>query len=223
MNSISLDIPQKDVDDMFAAMKRAVDEVGKTGSQALAWGGATLCDSLRASTKSAPKKRALVTRKLHGIERTGVEVYTAKGLEFRALDVQQGVRTFKSRTTNQTLGVEVATGKVHRLKHWQMRKSDLADHPMRTIHKAGLAKRAWSVAKGKLVGRLMQRGAFKARSNLATVEWERSLQNPSVTITNELNYAVKAFKTTGKQAVATAMRRAADNMERRIDRAMKKV
>ena len=59
---ISLDIkfPQKDVNDLFAQIRRAENAIGKSASQSVAWAGALVCQSIAARTKVSPKLRPIV-------------------------------------------------------------------------------------------------------------------------------------------------------------------
>lgn len=237
MADVTLQFPKADVDKLFAQIQRAQVELNKASKKAISWAGASLCDSLRASTKQAPKYRKIykATMQMIGADTTkmtkgerqmireqiaqapyGVYIYRRGEKVFRQIKViDQRVIPFKSRTTGEWLGRKAGTNEVHRLQNWARRKTLVKASPLVKIKFAGLAKKAWKIAKAKVVS-----GGYgfdmRVKRAIVAVNWIGGVFNPAVKIADKLGYAMDAFKTDGAQAVSGAFQRAANSLEKKI-------
>lgn len=241
MADVTLQFPQADVDKLFAQIQRAQVELNKESKKAISWAGASLCDSLRASTKKAPKYRKILKATAHRLgaenptkgERElmkeeskaapyGVYVYQKGKRVFRRIRmIDKDVITFRSKTTGKMLGRKKGSDEVHSIERFVNKsKADLKNHPLVTIFYSGLAKKAWSIAKAKVVS-----GGYgfdmRVKKAIVSVNWIGGVFNPAVKIADKLSYAMDAFKTDGAQAVNSAFQRAADSLEKKISDAIK--
>lgn len=244
MSELTLDFPQADVDALMAAVNRAMTELNKDAKKAISWGGAYLCDSLRASTKVAPKRRKvfkttadkvftdskkisksdrLLVREMAEYAPYGVYLWRRGKQEFWPINKSMKPRTiaFKSCTTGRMLGRIAGTNEVHRIESFAANKKDMKTHPLVIIEHSGLAKKAWQIAKAKVVS-----GgygfAMRVKRAVVSVTWSGGKNDSQVTIADRLGYALDAFKSDGKQTVDTAFKRAADRINNRITDALAK-
>ena len=244
MADVTLQFPKADVDRLFGLINRAQVELNKETKKAISWAGASLCTSLEASTKKAPKFRKIYKATMDRIGADaskmtkgekqmvreqiaqapmGVYVYIRGKRVFKQIKkISARVIPFKSKTTGEWLGRLGGTNEVHKLDRWTTDKGLLKkSNSLVTIFYSGLAKKAWSIAKAKVVS-----GGYgfdmRVKKAIVSVNWIGGAFNPAVKIEDKLGYAIDAFKTDGKQAVETAFARAANSLEKRISDAIER-
>ena len=199
-----IQFPQADVDAMFEQMRRAQKELGKSSKESLKWAGATLVRSLAASTKEVKKteKREIVrnpdaTDKDRRRARFGVNRLTRAGKVFLPIMYDKRGGTPITEITDPRL----------------------LTHKKREIPHKGLAKRSW-----RFLARVMPRGGriyVDGVPNLGGTAWTGGESDPTLKITNRVNYMDKALKG-GKMAIENAMGKAARSLSKRIENAVNK-
>lgn len=217
----ALDFSVQGTDKLFDSMQRAVNELGTEGKKALSWGGGVLCESLRAATRKAPGKRELLAWQEDGRTRYGMHIWR-NGLKARQeIDaLKPGVVPFNSRTTGQALGRDRWTDEVHRIERYTQTEAQMGNHPALIIRMAGLAKKAWSIARGVLIATAYG-DTVRTKRPVASVTWGGTIASPALTITNHLNYAVPALKN-GEASISESLEKAGRALETRIERELKK-
>jgi hypothetical protein len=236
-NEFSIKFPDADLKRFQGLLVRAEKELGKSTKQALQWGVITASKSIGASTKVAPKKRKVIkaTPKLLGINTKGmtktdraimkaniakapfgVMMYLKGQPVFRQIEkLNVKLSTFRSKTTGEMLARDMRTGKVHKLDNWVNTNREAVKDAgeMVKIRNAGLCKKMWGWLSSNA-----RRSA--SNSNKADINWSSS--GWSVTVRNLLEYAGLAFGGKGMQPVETAMKRASDSIEAKINMALDK-
>ena len=222
---ISLDIkfPQRDVDALFAQIRRAEREIGKSASQSVAWAGALLCRSIAARTKVAPKLRRIVRNpdRRYKTDRRrapfGVYVYkegkktfkpifrTGEYGKIRFYD-QKSASWFERTGPNRNQWRKVASGPD--IANPDIIVPGIKTDKRRVIGRSGLAKKSWQVL-GRFVNRPGSTTAMRVRSG--HIQWRYG--RTYLRISNLLDYAVDALK----GSVDVSVRRAAASMRKRID------
>ena len=200
-----IQFPQADVDAMFAQMRRAQKELGKSSKESLKWAGATLVRSLAASTKEVGKneKRDIVrnpdgfaTRDKR-VAKFGVNRFTKTGIKF--LPIMYDRRG----------GIPIT----------EIDDPRLLNHKKRDIPYRGLAKKSW-----RFLANVMPRGGriyVDGVPDLGGTAWTGGETDPTLEITNRVNYMDKALKG-GKMAIENAMGKAARSLSKRIENAVNK-
>ena len=233
-NDFTITFPQADLKRFQGQLQRMEKELGKSSKQALQWGAITVCKSIGASTNTAPKKRKIIkaTPAILGMDMKGmtkaekaiirqdiksapygVMMYDRFGKEvFRRIDqLNVKLSVFRSKTTGELLGRNVATGQVHKVSNWNATNKEAVKNAssLVNIRYAGLCKKMWS---------WLSKTAKRSGTNkgLADVQWHSS--GWAVQIRNMLKYAGLAFGGKGLQPVETAMRRASDSLAVKIDK-----
>ena len=207
-----IEFPQADVDAMFAQMRRAQKELGKSSKESLKWAGSLLITSLAASTKSTPKskKRELIDNP-HPMAQT--DHRRAK------IGVMKWLKNKQVFVPIYRVG-EYGGGRI-----WGedriMSKSDSRAimHKKREIPRKGFAKRSWYMLR-KVFGR----GGeiyIDGVPRIGSIRWTGGETDPTVKILNKVKYMDKALKG-GKSAIDTAMGRASQNLLGRINRLVEK-
>ena len=200
-----IQFPQADVSAMFAQMRRAQKELGKSSKESLKWAGATLVRSLAASTKEVKKteKREIVRNpdgfatRDRRVAKFGVNRFTKTGKVF----------------------LPIMYEKRGGLPITEITDPRLLNHKKREIPHKGLAKKSW-----RFLAKVMPRGGrvyVDGIPNLGGTSWTGGETDPTLTITNRVNYMDKALKG-GKMAIENAMGKAARSLSKRIEDKMKK-
>lgn len=200
-----IQFPRADVDAMFAQINRAQKELGKSSKESIKWAGAVLVRSLGASTK-AVKANAVreIVRNPDGFiqrdrraARFGVNRFTSTGVQF--LPIRSVGR-----------GGELIT---------EATDPRIVNHRKRQIPYKGLAKRSW-----RFLANVVPRGGrihVDGVPDLGNASWRGGETDPTLTITNKVNYMEKALKG-GKSAIELAMGKASRSLAKRIDNAIEK-
>ena len=228
----NIKFPEADLKRMEEAIQKAVNETGQSLKSAGQWAGRFVCGSLAASTRVAPKLRRIVrnpdTRWKTDRRRAPWGVMAPLGRE-RVMGFKPIYRTgefgkirFFDKKSMSWFRRDAANPK----GKWESIPSgqDVANPELvapgikkdkrRTIRRRGLAKKVWQAAKTRMVtgGTLNGHGV----SNIGRVVVCGDKNNPTLRIENNLRYAMDAFKTDGKQAVESTLRRAGDRMLNRV-------
>jgi hypothetical protein len=200
-----IQFPQGDVDALFAQMRRAQKELGQSSRESLKWAGATLVRSLAASTKEVKKteKREIVRNpdgfatRDRRVAKFGVNRFTRTGIKF--LPIMYDKRG----------GAPIT----------EITDPRLLNHKKREIPYKGLAKRSW-----RFLAQVMPRGGnihVDGVPGLGGTTWTGGETDPTLKITNRVNYMDKALKG-GKAAIENAMGKAARSLSKRIENAVNK-
>jgi len=217
---------------LFNQIERAQRELGKSLTPSIQWAARLLCRSLSGHTKRAKQKLRKVVQNPDQRWKTdkrrapfGVMGYKdgrEKFIPIYRTGEYGKLRFYDKKTLSWYDRTE---------KKWKRIKSgpDVANpgmiipgimaSPKRRVPYRGLAKKVWQRA-SSFIGR---GGTARAMgvSNVATVWIDRDKDNPSVTITNKLRYAIDAFEG-GSSAVSEAMAAAGRRMEHLIDKKIEK-
>ena len=222
---ISLDIkfPQKDVDDLFAQIRRAEKAIGKSASQSVAWAGAKVCTSIAARTKVAPKLRRIVSNpdKRYKTDRRrapfGVYTYKKGAKEFKPIFRtgeygkfrfydKDSLSWFERFGENKNQWRKIASGPD--IANPEIIVPGIKTDKRRVIGRSGLAKKSWQV-----LGRAVNRpGGIKVmRVSSGAIQWRYN--RTYLKISNRLDYAVDALKGDINEAIGAAAR----SLKKRID------
>ena len=222
----SIEFPRADVDALFRQIDRAQKDLGKSMARSVSWAAAYVARSLSAATKVAPKLRPLVENpdKRYKTDlrraRVGVYVYRKGVKKFVPIyrTGEYGTQRFVGKTKRE--GTLHASA-FHAPNDGFYAASSAQTHRKREIGRRGLAKKTWQLA-ASFAGRggyIKPMGVYRLAGAVRIID---DAVNPGVVITNHLDYAMEAFKTSGEQAISSALARASRNMEREIDRQIKK-
>jgi len=224
MISLDIDFPQKDVDDLFAQIRRAEKEIGKSASQSVAWAGALVCKSIAAQTKQSPKLRRIVRNpdKRYKTDRRrapfGVYVYRKGKKEFKPIFRtgeygkirfydKKSASWFERFGENRNQWRKIASGPD--IANPEIIVPGIKTDRRRVIGHRGLAKKTW-----KVLGRFVNRPGSVTAMNVTsgTIQWR--YDRTYLKISNILDYARDALKGDVNQAVS----RAAGSLRNRIDK-----
>jgi len=190
---ISVQIDPGDLSGLFAQMWRAEKELGKSAGEALRWGGWSLARTLGTSTRVAPKLRRF--------KQVGSVIRSRNGM-FEVVSYKDGYRW----------PFIVYAKDVEAVKNLRSVR----------IGNRGLARASWMWG----VRALGSGGGFPSGMSGANVsragnnmEVQKRLTGSDMFISfeNKLRYAALAFKSKGRQTVATAAERAGRMMWRTIN------
>jgi len=188
---------KKDIKDFSDVMERFQKVTGKAPKQAVKWGAIKVLSSLGASTKIAKETR---------------KVYLPKTKKEKEFIDKKGRHLFYVQMFTRS-------GKEKRMPVWAMNKEQVKHFPIAKIHNRKMAKLSWGWAKADLFkGKsLTFKGIRIVRRAVDTKKIETK-KRFGVTITNNLDYIEKAFKTKGKMAVGEAMARAVRGMTKQVEK-----
>ena len=226
----TIDFPQSDVDRLFAQMRRAEKELGKSQYQSLQWGGRLFLDSIKARTKQVTKKKRRVImnpdtswHRKKPQKPFGVMGYKKGNERFIGIKPKGDDPVFFSSKANRWFRKEpdgkwreFARGKKVNpsLVHAQIRK-----HPSTKIPRRGFAKLSWVLTK-KLIG---SGGAYDlfGFANIGNVSVNKSPVDPQITIKNRVEYMSKAVNG-GMSAIGDALNAAGNKMAKQIEQKLAK-
>ncbi len=205
MVDLTLDFDKADLARFDDTLKRFAKERNKSAEQAVKYGVINLIGSLRSSTRIAKERR---------------KVYVPKNKVEKKMRDKFGRRLF------YVEGYD-ANGSLSLAKLWAFSKADALRRKSTKIVNRGLAKLSWSWALRNLYGsRMPQHNVHKSGVEILTrtvsTRKIKTAKEHAAEIINELRYISKAFKTKGKTAVNTAMRRATNGMVKKLDNDLKK-
>ena len=175
-----------------AKLERAILALEKYGKkeplEALSWGMWYAAQSLRKSTKTAPKRRPLSKNR-------------GNVPEFPAADYPHYVKVY------QRKGAQAGT-----IRRVWIKAGEEESDPVRNIKRAGLAKDSWTWGIMALGKPPRARVKNRKRSRLTTVQKRPHAFDPSITMSNRLQYVKDALRHKGDADVATALDRGADGI-----------
>lgn len=196
---VSLDVRfnEEDRRAFDAQITRFQRDLGNAPEEAIRYGMIALLQSMRASTKQAPKRRKVRTSKTGRKVRVDLNrLFVAEGLD-RATGGPKNIVIFAP---------DLATAKLH---------------PKAKIRQWGLARSSWGWAMQELFGARSgaRPGLARPSGAVETVKTiDRQSGNAECFVTNKLDYISKALVGGRGPAVQTAMARAAGTMKGRIER-----
>ena len=179
-----------------AQMNRLINVLGKEPKEAVRMGAIAMLKALQASTRKAPKVAKVSvdkSQRKRGVSNTAFIIHRFK--QGRAFDVP-------------LIAASLAEAK---------------QSPRAKVFYAGLAKAQWGWSMQRLfpgktpapaVGFPQPKGALDTSATGTGRDY-------TVMVSNSLNYVTKAFKSSGKQDVNSALRRATAVMRGRIDQRLK--
>jgi len=232
-SDIAIEFPRRSVDALMAQMQRARRELGKSVRDSVAWAGTYVASSLAASTRIAPKLRPVIENpdKRYKTDRRrapfGVMAPQGRGAA-RAMKFKPIYRTgeygeIRFFDKKSFSWFERDRGSYH----WEKLPSGpdpanpeiwapgIMSDKRRVIGRRGLAAKSW-----RFMGKFAKRGGVVKVFDVqraGEASWSGTQENPALLLRNELNYAGDAFKSGGKQAVSSALSRAADRLSHQID------
>lgn len=237
--ALTLNVSKADTARFAKLISRAQNELGKSSFDAVNWAGYFITRSMAAATKVAPKLRKIVKNPNQRAfnqkggkardNRTamyGVNKYDRSGVEYFVPIYRTGefgkIR-FTSKKTAQWLVWDKITGKVSK-QQWETGTGEfqiagIAQSKKRNITRRGLAKQAWKWAQSNT--RKGGSATISGAKNAMQIRWSGNRISPTLTLENNLKYAIDAFKT-GDAGVENIMRKAGDSLENRIDAALGK-
>ena len=192
MVAISLHFNPDDVTSFQTQINRAVRQLRKTPREAVRWATVIFLTSIRASTKQSRKARKIKELKDGRVEITGY-----------FFDRTKGEKTESKRTYYR----HSFAGDINRAAK---------------IHYSGLAKKSWGWMMQDLFKRSAGAGIFKRVRSVSEATQSGKEWDYKITLTNRLDYAEKAFRTTGRTSIDTAMKRASSGLEKRISRILER-
>jgi len=220
---VSIEINKADISRLFAQMQRAQKELGKGLKESVKWGGILMMQSLAAQTKVSKELRPIVKnpdkRYKTDARRApfGVMRWDKSGKKgFRPIfrTGEFGRVRFVDKNTFEVKYINTLTGKVHRAERFdQTPDLSIKSDKRRIIGKRGLAKKTWQWAAKRMAGGTAN---IMRVPNIADIKWSGGVDNPTVKITNRINYMGDALKG-GIGAINTALGNAARKMTNRID------
>ena len=205
MVDLTLDFDKADLARFDDTLKRFARERNKSAEQSVKYGVINLIGSLRSSTKIAKERR---------------KVYVPKTKAEKEMRDKFGRRLFYVEGYDENGSLSLA-------KLWAFSKTDALRRKATKIVNRGLAKLSWGWALKDLYGsRIPQHNVHKSGVKIlirmVSTRKIKTANEHAVEIINELRYISKAFKTKGKTAVNTAMRRATNGMVKKLDNDLKK-
>ncbi len=192
MVAISLHFKPEDVASFRNQMNRAVRQLRKTPREAVRWATVIFLTSIRASTKQSRKARKVKELKNGRVEITGYFFDRTKG------EKVESKRTYYRHSF---------AGDINRAAK---------------IHYSGLAKKSWGWMMQDLFKRSAGAGIFKRVRDVSEATQSGRDWDYKIALTNKLDYAEKAFRTTGRTSIDTAVRRASSGLEKRINRILER-
>lgn len=238
--TLSLDVSKADTARFAKLISRAQNELGKSPFDAVNWAGYFITRSMAAATKVAPKLRKIVKNpnprafnqkggKARDNRRAmyGVNKYDRSGVEYFVPIYRTGefgkIR-FTSKKTAEWLVWNKITGEVHK-QQWETGTGEfqiagIMQSKKRIIGRSGLAKQAWKWAQSNT--RKGGSATIDGAKNAMQIKWSGKRFNPTLTLENNLRYAIDALKT-GEAGVENVMSKAGDALANRIDAALGKV
>ena len=192
MVAISIHFDPQDVSNFREQMNRAMRQLKKTPREAVRWATIIFLTSIRASTKQSRKTRKIKELKTGEVEITGY-----------FFDRTRGEKVESKRTYYQ----HSFAGDVNKAAK---------------IHYSGLAKKSWGWMMQDLFKRNPGAGIFKRVRDVSEAQQSGKDWHYQITLTNKLDYAEKAFRTTGRTSIDTALKRATKGLEKRIEQALSK-
>ena len=237
MDGFTIAFPKGEIANLQRQMQKSVSTLKKSEPAALKWGGITLGKSLSASSKIAPKLRRIVKNPDKGAKtdarkaRFGVYKYLKGDKYFAPIrgTGEYGKIRYTDKHTMRVMEWDKTTG-VRRPYDFSdtdigAENMGLMKHKKRNIGRRGLARAVWRGCVSKLGGGVQigvkGRTAGIARRN-SDVTKRLTGDAMFVRFSNSLRYAADAFRTSGAQAVSTAMARASASMEHKVNQAIAK-
>lgn len=197
MIAIGMDFSAADQAAFTAQMNRLIDVAMKEPKVAVRMGAVALLTSLRTSTKTSKKI---------------APVRTSKSGRGRRVD---GKRIFYVERYDRD-------GKLYRRTIFANSLAEAKQDRSAQIFYHGLAKASWGWTMHRLFpNKAAPKAGFREPPNIIEATQTGDGRDYTISITNDLDYITKAFRTSGKTSVATAMRRAAGTMKGRIDKRIK--
>jgi len=238
--TLSLDVSKADTERFAALIARAKNELGKSPFDAVNWAGYFITRSMAAATKTSPKLRPIVKNpdprafnkkggkkrdnrfSMYGVNRWDKDSNQYFQPIFRTGEF--GKIRFIDKKTAEWLVWDKVTGEVHK-QQWETGTGDfqiagIAQSKKRNIGRSGLAKQAWKWAQSNT--RKGGNATIDGAKNAMRIRWSGRRFNPTMTLENNLKYAIDAFKT-GDAGVENVMAKAGDQLANRIDAALGKV
>lgn len=191
----SFEFPQAESERMFAEMQRAQRTLGISMRGSVAWAGSLLAQSLGARTKLSEKKRVMVDNPNPSSDR--------RRAPFGTMVWRNGEQVFKP---------VWRTGKAG--SHYYASKEEAKNDRRLIIGRRGLAKKSWTWMKN--TNRNASATIMGAR-NVSSTDWSGGVDNPTLTITNELRYMQHAL-IGGSGALSGAITAATNRLHHEINR-----
>jgi hypothetical protein len=175
---------------LMREMRASAKALGLSVAGGVKFTGWAVADAFRTATKESPKKR---------------KITEVKGARTKA-----GNKTFEVERWHR--------GKKTTFLVYAKNKREANKLPQVKIGNRGLARKAWHFPQRKLGsargGGKVGTTATRIARRHGTVELHLRDENPSVKITNSLDYAADAFKTSGQQTINNVLERAARRMQK---------
>lgn len=208
MVELSISVPRSDLLEFQRVLRLLQTRAGKTPEKAVEMGAVFVAKALQAATVVSPKRRK-VRKTSEGIYRVG-DRWAKSGYATWAV-VNDSDRS-------KPVDIPIAG-------HWKTNEEAAAsvEHKFMQIRQRGLARFLWWKAVAKVAvakaGRNpdISAGVNRVADRLLRVQ-KVGGNNASVTMSNSANYALKAFRASGRATVDNAMRRAANNMRKYAER-----
>jgi hypothetical protein len=236
-----IDFPQADVDRLFAAMRRAEVELGKSAANTLSWAMALACNSLKASTRVSAKRRRVlkmqakhlgISGRLTKAQRAVVNAAKAETpygvmvwIGGKETFVPIGAKHTKTvditrKINNQALVKNLASGQIvpasQRQQFSHLERSGASQSTLIQIKRSGLAKQSWGWANQAL--KRKNAALLKVMDVPGAVSITRGDAGLYIRVENRLKY----IRAATKADVGTVIERAAASMENRIADALEK-
>jgi hypothetical protein len=208
MVELSMTVPRSDLLEFQRVMSLLQTRAGKTPAKAVEMGAVFVAKALQAATAVSPKQRKVIKHS---------EEITRKGNRWARSGYSQWA-VLEDADKSKPRFIPIAG----HYKTMQEAKATVEQKFLR-IRQRGLPRLLWWKAVAKVAvakaGRHPDTGAGqdKIAERLLRVEY-RGGEDAMVRMTNSANYALKAFKSGGRATVDTAMRRAANNMRKYVER-----
>lgn len=240
---------QKDQVDYFnRAIESAMSDLHKTPEQAVKWAAVNLCKSLSASCKVSAKLRPIIKNPLFkAASRSKTDQAKAKQARNDGRRARFGVNRWKPFSGEQYFQPIYRTGEYGKYRFFEKNgmwfktpsgttgkypwekvegipgdaENNLVPSIMtskkRKIGRSGFAKKVWQWAQSNIINGGV--ATILGVPNIASVLIIRRFDITSIVITNNLRYADAAF-VGGRKDADTALYRAADSMQYKIDQAL---
>jgi hypothetical protein len=203
---VTAEVRRQDISALMRQMRRNAEAFGRSVPSSVKFAAWAVADALRAATKIAPK--------YHDIE----EIKSLRQFSRVGEDKIYGDRTYDI--------TQYSRGRTRVFRVTAPGRREVKKMPVAQIQLRGLAAKAWHLAQRKLGsgrgGAKVSPRASEKATRYGMVSMNLGGNNPSVTITNKLNYASQAFKSDGEQTISNVMERAASRMAHIIDGKLKK-
>ena len=208
MVELSISVPERDILEFQRIMALLQTQVGHTPEKSVEIGAVFVAKALQAATVISPKRRK--------VRKTGDEIDRV------------GNRWAKSGYSTWAVVNDSDRSKPFDIPiagHWKTKQEAAAsvEQKFMRIRQRGLARFLWWKAVAKIAvakaGRNpdISAGAGRVADRLLRVQ-KVGGNDASVTMSNSANYALKAFRSSGRATVDNAMRRAANNMRKYAER-----